>query len=82
MGPDGLAAIEQIGTQYYCKAELNKSQTPEQMEVLRKLIRAAQRKKAPPLPPQQTIQPGPAMAPDQVQGVGSPMPAMPPQPQG
>jgi hypothetical protein len=79
MGPDGLNAIQLIGTQRYNKALLDNRNTPEQMEVLRKLIRAAQRKTAPPLPQLQPVAPAPALSPGAIQQVGQPGPVAQPQ---
>ena len=81
MGPDGLNAIQLIGTQRYSKAMLDNRNTPEQMEVLRKLIRAAQRKTAPPLPALQPGAPAPALAPGAIPQVGQPGPVAPHPPQ-
>ena len=78
MGPDGLNAIELIGSQLYSKAQLDKNHTPEQLETLRKLIRAAQRKKAPPLPTVQPVPTGAPFAPGMIQPVGAVAPAAPP----
>lgn len=70
MGPDCLNYIKQIGTQMYDRALISKRHTPEQIECLRKLIRAAQRKEAPPLPPVQPVQSAPGLAPGSIQAPG------------
>jgi hypothetical protein len=56
-GPDCLNAIVLIGSQANCRAILDGNHTPEQVECLRKLIKAARRKLQPPIPPLPTVQP-------------------------
>ena len=80
MGPDGLNAIMLLGTQQYSKALLDGNRTLEQMECLRKLIRAAQRKTAPPVPTPQPVNPLPAIPAGAVQQVGTA--GIPVKPQG
>jgi hypothetical protein len=70
MGPDCLNYIKQIGAQMYCRALVNKNHTPEQLECLRKLMKAAQRKEAPPLPPIQPVQSAPGLNPGSIQAPG------------
>lgn len=78
MGPDFLRDIQLIGSQMYAKAELDGDHTPEELECLRKLLKAAQRKSAPPLPPIVPVQSAPAMSPNAVRGAGFQGPPQPP----
>lgn len=75
LGQDCLNYIQLIGTQMGCKARLNRNRTPKQLECLRKVIRAAQRKQAPPLPALAPSQPGAVTSPGQIQGPAQPAPA-------
>ncbi len=81
LGPDCINYILQIGTQMNCRALINKRHTPEQMECLRKLLRAAQRRTAPALPAIKPVQSAPGMAPGSIQAPGfqgPPQPVPPP----
>lgn len=76
LGQDCLNYIQLVGVQLGCKARLNKNRTPKQMECLRKLMRAAQRKKAPPVPAIQPVPSAPGMSPGSVQAPGIVTPQM------
>jgi hypothetical protein len=60
MGPDCLNAILLIGSQMYAKATMDQNHTPEQLECLRKLLKAARRKLQPPTPPLPAVVPVPS----------------------
>lgn len=79
-GQDCLNYVKQIGTQMLCRATVNGTHTPEHMECLRKLLKATQRKEAPPLPPVSTVQSAPGIAPGNIQapGMQGPPAAVPP----
>jgi hypothetical protein len=79
LGQDCLNYVQLIGTQMACKARLNRNRTPKQLETLRKVIRAAQRKQAPPVPPIAPSQPGAVTSPGQIQGPAQPAPIPNPQ---
>ena len=88
-GPDTLNAIILIGSQNLAKVTIDGNHTPEQVECLRMLIKAARRKLIPPVPPMPQPTPvqsapgipeGAIRAPG-MQGPPVPQPpAMPPQP--
>ena len=69
-GADYLKDFQLIGSQMYAKAELDGNHTPEEMECLRKALKAAQRKSAPPMPTIVPVASGPAMAPGAVRTAG------------
>ena len=87
-GPDCLNAIMLHGSQCLARVVLDGNHTPEQMEVLRLLLKATRRKLQGPLPPMPAIAPiqsapglpeGAVRAPG-VQGPPQPMPPPAPQP--
>jgi hypothetical protein len=71
-GQDLLNNIQQIGTHRMCQVELDGTYSRAAKDLLRKLLRAAQRKTAPPLPPVNPMQPAAAIAPGMIQGPASP----------
>lgn len=80
-GPDFLNSCVLIGTRRLCKATSDGNRTPEQMETLRKFIRAAQRKLKAPVPQLPAVVPvpsAPAIPQNAVRGAGFVPPAGPP----
>jgi hypothetical protein len=69
-GMEYLTDCVRIGSQLWAKAMLNGNYTPEQMECLRKFIKAAKRKQTPPLPKITMAAPAAPMAPGMVVPVG------------
>lgn len=72
-GQDLLNFIQQIGTRRMCQVELDGTYARSAKDLLRKLIRCAQRKTAAPLPAANTLQPSPGMSQGMIQGPGTPV---------
>lgn len=73
MGQDGLDAVILLGKQAWCSSLIDPSRyPPENFEALRRVIRCAEAKKAPPQPTIQAVQPGQPVGQGQLVGVGTP----------
>lgn len=83
-GKNSLDAIVVLGTQAWCSALINPDRyPPENLEMLRRLIKIAESKKAGPAPTLQLGTPGQAIAPGALTTIGAPapQPVQPIQPQ-
>jgi hypothetical protein len=69
-GPEFLNDFVRIGTQMWARSLVNGTRTPEQLECLRKALRAAKRKQAPPLPAMPQATPAAPIGPGAIVPVG------------